>query len=114
VGTPLALPLWTEDDGKITTNSGALPRTLPTPVIARWSKYRGAGDVKFADERPVFAASTGGTPGAPFAGKSATTATFSEPGEYTLHLMLNDYSGDGGQGFQCCWSTGQVRVTVAK
>jgi hypothetical protein len=25
---------------------------------------------------------------------------------------VNDYSGEGGGGFQCCWTNGQVRVTV--
>jgi hypothetical protein len=47
-----------------------------------------------------------------FCGSATTTATFSEPGEYTLAVVANDYSGDGGGGFQCCWSTGQVKVTV--
>jgi hypothetical protein len=47
-----------------------------------------------------------------FHGKAATTATFSEPGEYVLAVTANDYSGEGGAGFQCCWTTGHVKVTV--
>jgi len=48
-----------------------------------------------------------------FAGKAGTTATFSAPGDYILHVVLNDYSGDGGGGFQCCWTSGKVNVKVA-
>jgi hypothetical protein len=29
-----------------------------------------------------------------------------------LHVTANDYSGDGGGGFQCCWSTAMVKVSV--
>ena len=46
------------------------------------------------------------------AGKATTTATFSEPGDYVLHVLVNDYSGEGGGGFQCCWTNGEVKVSV--
>jgi hypothetical protein len=49
---------------------------------------------------------------APFNGKATTTVKFSEPGEYALHVIANDYSGDGGGGFGCCWTTALVKVTV--
>jgi hypothetical protein len=29
-----------------------------------------------------------------------------------LRAQVNDASGDGGGGFQCCWTTGHVKVTV--
>jgi hypothetical protein len=45
-------------------------------------------------------------------GKATTTATFSIPGEYVLRLQANDQSGDGGGGFQCCWTNVHVGVTV--
>jgi hypothetical protein len=51
-------------------------------------------------------------PSTRFSGKAATTATFSEPGEYTLRVVANDWSGEGGRGFQCCWSNAQVKVSV--
>ena len=35
------------------------------------------------------------------------------PADYTLRAVANDYSGDGGGGFQCCWTNGLVKVTVA-
>ena len=40
------------------------------------------------------------------------TATFSEAGDYVAHVTVNDYSGPGGGGFQCCWTYGDVKVTV--
>ena len=50
--------------------------------------------------------------GTAFSGKAATTATFSAPGDYVLEVVANDISGVGGGGFQCCWTTAQVKVTV--
>jgi hypothetical protein len=46
------------------------------------------------------------------AGKTTTTATFSAPGEYVLRAQVNDRTGDGGGGFQCCWTNAHVKVTV--
>lgn len=113
VGTPVPLTVWVRDDAKLTTSSGAPPRNLGAPVTVRWTKFRGPGAVTFANARPEAQKLAGGDPGVPFSGKAATTATFSSPGEYVLHVVLNDYSGEGGQGFQCCWTNGEVRVTVA-
>ena len=68
--------------------------------------------MKFASDRPqvVKVERPGST--APFNGKATTTVTFSEPGDYILNVTANDYSGEGGDGFQCCWTTGKVKVTV--
>jgi hypothetical protein len=49
---------------------------------------------------------------ADFFGKATTTATFSAPGEYWVRGQINDNSGDGGGGDQCCWSNVLVKVTV--
>jgi hypothetical protein len=113
VGTSVNLTVWVRDDAKLTTSSGAAPRNLGPPVTVRWTKFRGPGTVTFSSARPEVEKLSGGTPGVPFAGKSTTTATFSAPGEYVLHVVLNDYSGEGGQGFQCCWTNGEVKVSVA-
>jgi hypothetical protein len=84
-------------------------------VSVGWSKFRGPGDVKFESEKPkVEKIEFKAPPGANYTGKSATTATFSEPGEYILEVVANDISGVGGGGFQCCWTTAQVKVTVKK
>jgi hypothetical protein len=69
--------------------------------------------VTFAHERPtVEKADFHAPPAARFSGKASTTATFSEPGEYILRVVANDWSGEGGRGFQCCWSNAQVKVSV--
>jgi hypothetical protein len=39
-------------------------------------------------------------------------ATFSAPGEYIVRVQANDESGEGGGGFQCCWTNTYVKVTV--
>jgi hypothetical protein len=77
-----------------------------------WTKYRGPGAVRFEKERPAVDALAGGKVGEPFSGKSTTTARFAVPGEYVLHLTVNDYSGPGGGGEMCCWTTQLVKVTV--
>jgi hypothetical protein len=114
VGTPLSLTVWVQDDAKLTTSSGAPPKNLGLPVTLRWSKFRGPGEVAFSNLRPAVEKLTGGSPGTPFSGKATTTATFSTPGDYVLHIVLNDYSGEGGGGFQCCWTTGQMKVAVSR
>jgi hypothetical protein len=113
VGAPLTLDTWVNDDEKWTSNSGAKPRNQsPIPVTVTWTKYRGPGTVKFDKDRPAVQKLEETDPKLPFHGKATTTATFSEPGEYMLHVAINDYSGPGGAGFQCCWSNGTVNVTV--
>lgn len=112
-GVPLSLAVWIQDDGKLTTSSGAPPRNLGGPVTLRWSKFRGPGAVTFANARPEVEKLSGGAPGSPFSGRATTSATFASSGDYILHVVLNDYSGEGGGGFQCCWTNGEVKVTVA-
>jgi hypothetical protein len=109
VGAPLILNAWVADDGKWTTLSGAPPKGLSTPVTLHWTKYRGPGPVAFSAERPAVEKTAGA---AVFNGKATATATFSVPGDYTLHLVVNDLSGDGGDGEQCCWTFGTVNVSV--
>jgi hypothetical protein len=73
-----------------------------------WKKYRGPGDVKIADD--VLPLVNDGD-GSRFV-EATTTATFSAPGEYWLRAVVNDSSGDGGGGDQCCWTTAHVVVNV--
>jgi mannose-6-phosphate isomerase-like protein (cupin superfamily) len=98
--TPLTLDVWATDDGKSKSRN---PPPGP-PVRLTWSKYRGAGTVTFANAKPEINADTH---------RSTTTAKFSEPGEYWLRVVANDSSGEGGGGFQCCWTNGIVKVTVS-
>ncbi|PWT98098.1 MAG: hypothetical protein C5B51_29935 [Terriglobia bacterium] len=112
VGVPLSLTVWASDDAKLTTSSGAPPRNLGPPVVLRWSKYRGPGQVSFNAERPEIEKLE--SKEAAFSGKAVVTATFSEPGQYVLQVVANDYSGEGGGGFQCCWTHAQVSVLVQR
>jgi hypothetical protein len=100
VTDPLSLTVWVSDDGKIPPESR--PRTGP-PANIVWSKFRGPGSVTFENPRPVLASEDG---------KASTTAKFSTPGDYIIRLQANDASGDGGGGFQCCWTNAHVKVTV--
>jgi hypothetical protein len=107
---PLTLNLWAADDAK-TFQGGEAPDT--PPVTVTWAKFRGTGAVKFANAKPPVEKADGKWKTAQvFSGKATTTATFSEPGEYVLRVVANDWSGDGGGGFQCCWTNGQVKVSV--
>jgi hypothetical protein len=66
-------------------------------------KHRGPGTVTFERARmPV-----------PKAGEATTaSATFSTPGDYLLRVQANDESGEGGGGFQCCWTNTYVKVII--
>src|SRR4029450_5803746 len=66
----------------------------------------------FDQPRPSVETITGGAVNTPYTGKATTMAGFSTPGEYVLHVTANDYSGVGGSGFVCCWTTGLVKVSV--
>lgn len=107
---PVALNLWVADDAN--SIPGATKPKTPA-VTLTWSKYRGPGMVTFANDKPAVEDATfKAPPKTAFTGKAATTASFSEPGEYVLRVMANDWSGEGGRGFQCCWSNAQVKVSV--
>jgi hypothetical protein len=110
LATPFPLEVFATDDMKYTSGTGAPMATPRPPVTLRWSKYRGPGSVTFDKARPeVEKLSTG--EGA-FSGKATATAKFSEAGDYVLHVTANDYSGDGGGGFGCCWTTALLKVSV--
>ena len=85
------------------------------PVSLRFTKYRGPGLVSFATVRPpVQQSSACLEKSMVFCGTATTTATFSEPGDYLVHVLVNDYSGEGGGfgGTYCCWTNGVVKVAV--
>jgi len=105
----IALPIWATDDAKYSSGSNAPQRNPPPPVILHWSKYRGPGAVTFDKVPPPFEKLPGGEA---FSGKATVNAKFSQPGEYVLLVLAEDYSGDGGGGEVCCWTTAIVKVTV--
>jgi len=97
---PLPLSVWVTDD--MVRPPEAAPRG-GRGISIFWSKYRGPGDVTFANARPAIEAD----------GKSSTTATFAAPGEYIIRAQANDATGEGGGGFQCCWTNLHIKVNVA-
>jgi len=87
--------------------AGGVPGFTPPPPIAiKWAVYRQptGAVVKFDPANPKIDVAHGG--------KNETAATFSVPGEYMIRAQTNDNTGDGGGGFQCCWSNSYVSVTV--
>jgi hypothetical protein len=80
----------------------SLRRTDPGAPNVTWSKYRGPGTVTFTDSVTPIAD-----------GMASTTAAFSEPGVYVLHVRAADRSAANGiPGFACCWTNRTVTVTV--
>lgn len=97
VGTPVAIPIWVSDVKERDKENS------PSVATVSFHKYRGPGDVKFEAVRVP----------AKKQGEMITgNATFSAPGEYMLRVQANDESGEGGGGFQCCWTNTYVKVTV--
>jgi hypothetical protein len=110
VASPLTLTVWVADDAKTLPGSRG---GFGPPVTVSWGKFRGPGAVTFSNPRPAAEKTPSkATPAPVFSGKATTTATFSEPGEYVLRVVANDWSGDGGRGFQCCWTNAEVKVSV--
>jgi hypothetical protein len=100
---PLSLALWVSDDQRPDPVDRPKPGQPPTTVF--WSQARGPGRVTFANARPDVDKADG---------KATATATFGEPGEYVLRAQVNDFSGEGGGGNQCCWTNVLVRVLVGQ
>lgn len=111
VNEPLPLPVWVADDAHLVPGE---PRPFALIVSLAWGKFRGPGDVKFSNPRPTAEKSEfPAPPNTAYQGTASTTAMFSQPGDYELRITANDWTGEGGRGFQCCWSTASVKVTVA-
>lgn len=70
-----------------------------------WFKYRGPGKVVFAQQLGMLSQ-----------GKGTTTATFSEPGDYILQVVVDDGSGEsaGNFGYHCCWTNVEAKIHVTK
>lgn len=114
VSSPLSLPVWITDDARYASGTMAVPRNLPPPVHLTWSKYRGPGSVVFDAVSPPVQTLAGGAVNVEFRGTATTTARFSEPGDYVLHLLVNDFSGEGGAGEVCCWTNALLKVRVTQ
>jgi hypothetical protein len=93
----LSLAVSATDDGRPMRNGKPIGMTM------EWEKYRGPGDVTFQPGK-----------GKLENGKAVAVASFSEPGEYILQLVVDDGSGEvaGNFGYHCCWTNVNVKVSV--
>ena len=105
VGQPVTLSVWAEDPKETAGGEAPAGRGRGGASIANLSlhKFRGPGTITFDKTRlPV-----------PKQGDMVSaTATFSAAGEYLIRVQANDESGEGGGGFQCCWTNTYVKVTI--
>jgi hypothetical protein len=98
VGQPFTFTFFATDDARQAREAdGANP-----PLTIFLSKHRGPGTVTFAEDRPKVGDD----------GTVTAVATFGAPGDYVLRVQANDRTGEGGGGFQCCWTNVHVKVTV--
>jgi hypothetical protein len=104
VNQPVAISVWVEDPKAPEAEAPAAAFMSAAKVATvSFHKFRGPGKVTFDKARiPV------DQQGAMI----STSATFSAPGEYLLRVQANDESGEGGFGFQCCWTNTYVKATV--
>ena len=141
VKTPMPLEIWAEDDarfsgggsgpqgavvnvtvskyrgpGTVTVNTINPPAASAAPAAAGRGADApargGGGGGGRGGGRNIFETLKGGKPMTPYSGKAMQTVTFSEPGDYLLHVTLNDYSGNGGGGSGCCWTNAMIKVAV--
>lgn len=103
VNQPVPINVWVEDPKEAGAEAPAGGRGPSSIATLSLHPYRGPGTVKFDKTRLSV----------PKQGDMVTaTATFSAAGEYMLRVQANDESGEGGGGFQCCWTNTYVKVTV--
>ena len=104
--------LWATDDMKYTSGTNAPLGSKRAAGDVSWSKYRGPGAVTFDKPRPSWRSSAGRGRRRRSTARRSRRSSSTEPGDYVLHVTANDYSGDGGGGFGCCWTTALVKVSV--
>ncbi len=129
VGTPVTLQVNVKEVSK---RDPADPRFRePTSLRVVWSKYQGpvGAEVEFTrhpstpvPEEPAEDArgGRGREPDGPETimvpsgeGLVRVLATFPEPGDYVLHVQVDNWRApDSASADQCCWTNGYQRVTV--
>lgn len=107
VSRPLALDVFVTDDGLPPPPRRENPAPVRRPVASRpspeglvlgWQVYRGTGRVSFSNQTPTVEQ-----------GKARTTVTFSDSGDFMLHLQ----AVDSRTAARCCWTNAYVKVMVA-
>jgi len=113
VGTPMPIDVWADDDALYSSGGNGPMQEGRSPVSVAVTKYRGPGSVTVANGTNIKITTVkGGKALEPYAGKGSTTVNFSEPGDYILHINGTDFSGNGGGGSGCCWTTVLMKVSV--
>jgi hypothetical protein len=103
VAASLSIVVWARDDGRASGSVGTAGKSAE-PVTLTWFKHQGPGKVAFSPSSSKVDA---------VGGQAATSASFSEAGEYVVRVRANDASGVANAGHaQCCWTNGFVRITV--
>lgn len=125
-GVPVTLTIHTVDPSVRDPND---PRNeKPIPLRVSWHKHQGPGDVSYerhsSSEEPAplteLQIRRGVTPpGAeqtiltPGKGTASVIATFSEPGNYVMRTMVDNWDAtDSTEADQCCWTNVYQNVTV--
>jgi len=103
VNQPVPINVWVEDPKGSDHEEGSFGWDKSNIALVSLHKFRGPGAVTFDKARiPVKKQ-----------GEMASgSATFAAAGDYLLRVQANDESGEGGAGFQCCWTNAYVKVTV--
>jgi hypothetical protein len=105
VNQPVPINVWVEDpkSPNDTPGLGGGRGFAASVATVSFHKFRGPGKVTFDKTR---------IPVTKQGDMITAAATFSAAGDYTLRVQANDESGEGGGGFQCCWTNTYVKVTV--
>ena len=104
VGQPVPISVWVEDPKPTAEGAtGGGRGGVGLVATVSFHKFRGPGKVTF-DKARIPVTKQGDMIGA--------AATFAAPGDYLLRVQANDESGEGGGGFQCCWTNTYLKVTV--
>jgi hypothetical protein len=103
VGQPVIVKVWVEDPKGSDAEAGAFGWDRSNIALVSLHKFRGPGTVTF--DKPRIPVKQQGE-------MVSGAATFRAPGDYLLRVQANDESGEGGAGFQCCWTNAYVKVTV--
>lgn len=102
VNETVTLNVWTEDVKSADQGRGGRGGGGNVATVSL-HKFRGPGTVVFEKDR---------LPVAKQGELLTATAKFSTAGEYVVRVQANDESGEGGGGFQCCWTNAHLKVTI--
>jgi hypothetical protein len=106
VGTPLPLSVLVTDDSVREKDSVPVRERQQNRAAMNvvWYKHTGPGPVAFDPAK---------NPIAELQGTGATTATFTQPGEYVIRVRVDNFGRlDTSPGNQCCWTNGYIKVRV--